>query len=304
MRLAALVVVLAGCFAPSAPTGVPCAMTAAGLACPEGQVCVVAGGSALCERMPGDPTDGSPPGDRDNDGVGDTIDNCPDRANADQGNEDGDRFGDVCDPCPPVADDNPPDADGDGVANACDPDATRADRIVLFEGFHGPLPASWDRTGAWTVTGDEVEVSAGGNNVVATLLPGVAVTALTRIAASVIVDATTTSTPDIDVVNPFGAADGVTCALAQAAGGRQLAMTELGAATTGNTTLAMAWTEGTPYVVTLDRTLARFSCEAKAQGATTRVGSTINTTFSTTAVGLRSHGITARYQWLMVITSP
>lgn len=46
-------------------------------------------------------------GDSDGDGVVDSIDNCPDHANADQSNIDGDRKGDVCDS----------DMDGDGHAN-------------------------------------------------------------------------------------------------------------------------------------------------------------------------------------------
>lgn len=43
---------------------------------------------------------GFPEPDRDNDGVPDEADNCPDQMNPQQENEDGDPFGDICDPCP------------------------------------------------------------------------------------------------------------------------------------------------------------------------------------------------------------
>ena len=49
--------------------------------------------------------------DRDNDGINNEADNCPDVANADQANLDGDAFGDVCDD----------DVDGDGQLNDDDP---------------------------------------------------------------------------------------------------------------------------------------------------------------------------------------
>jgi uncharacterized repeat protein (TIGR01451 family)/MYXO-CTERM domain-containing protein len=58
------------------------------------------------ERDPNDPTDDLPL-DRDNDGVIDPTDNCPDLANPDQVDTDGDGQGDACDP----------DDDGDGFAD-------------------------------------------------------------------------------------------------------------------------------------------------------------------------------------------
>jgi hypothetical protein len=85
--------------------------------------------------------------DSDGDGVPDSADNCPTRANPDQKNTDGDAAGDACDtdadndgvldkdaafnPLPPPQGDNCPlvanpgqaDMDGDGIGDACDPDA-------------------------------------------------------------------------------------------------------------------------------------------------------------------------------------
>lgn len=55
------------------------------------------------------------PGDRDDDGVPDGDDNCPDGPNPDQADADGDGRGDACDPCPA---DPLDDLDGDGLC--CD----------------------------------------------------------------------------------------------------------------------------------------------------------------------------------------
>ena len=73
--------------------------------------------------------------DSDNDGIVNSIDNCPSNANADQADTDADRIGDVCDSdidndgilnvpdnCKYVANHNQADADSDGVGDACDPD--------------------------------------------------------------------------------------------------------------------------------------------------------------------------------------
>lgn len=69
------------------------------------------------------------PGDIDNDGVGDTEDNCPLHANADQTDTDGDGLGDACDPNP---DDGLPDClsvldfNGDGMIGVDDVMAFKA----------------------------------------------------------------------------------------------------------------------------------------------------------------------------------
>lgn len=64
-----------------------------------------------------DPDPIEPVADRDEDGVPDEEDNCPDVANPDQLDTDLDGVGDACDPCPLDADD---DADGDGVCGDVD----------------------------------------------------------------------------------------------------------------------------------------------------------------------------------------
>jgi hypothetical protein len=73
--------------------------------------------------------------DRDDDGVPNESDNCPDLANPDQANNDGDALGDVCDNdddndgvedtvdnCPLLANTNQADADNDGIGDVCDDD--------------------------------------------------------------------------------------------------------------------------------------------------------------------------------------
>lgn len=57
--------------------------------------------------------------DTDGDGVGDTIDNCPIIANADQIDSDGDNIGDVCDNCY-LANADQIDSDDDSIGNVCD----------------------------------------------------------------------------------------------------------------------------------------------------------------------------------------
>jgi len=59
--------------------------------------------------------------DRDDDGIPDSEDNCPDVANPGQEDSDGDGVGDACDNCPTVPNPGQEDSDGDGIGDACDP---------------------------------------------------------------------------------------------------------------------------------------------------------------------------------------
>lgn len=61
-----------------------------------------------------------PPGDRDDDGVADDLDNCPTAANHNQNDGDADGFGDACDNCPEVSNADQLDTDGDGAGDVCD----------------------------------------------------------------------------------------------------------------------------------------------------------------------------------------
>lgn len=111
-----------------------------------------------------DATDANPDLDGDGDGVADTDDNCPDRANVEQYDEDGDSFGDLCDFCPHIATPGQnADADGDEVGDPCDPQPTVAtEMLVLFDGFHGDtLGSHWTANGTapWVVAGGHVAIT-------------------------------------------------------------------------------------------------------------------------------------------------
>ncbi len=102
-----------------------------------GLICVVAFATGACgddgiNTLP----DGPALEDRDADGVLDSLDNCPDDANADQVNTDGDADGDACDDdddndgildgadnCPIVANPDQANTDSDADGDACDGDA-------------------------------------------------------------------------------------------------------------------------------------------------------------------------------------
>lgn len=86
--------------------------------------------------------DTAPP-DRDNDGIADAIDNCPDDPNTDQKDLDNDSIGDVCDP----------DIDGDLLLNADDPQPLLKNIVVVNEP-PGPIASKFVSNAGWAANGN------------------------------------------------------------------------------------------------------------------------------------------------------
>lgn len=74
----------------------------------------------------------------DTDGVPDTTDNCPKKANADQADGDGDKVGDACDNCAKIKNETQADANGDGMGDACGSCANPP--VTCANGMSGPYP--------------------------------------------------------------------------------------------------------------------------------------------------------------------
>ncbi len=312
MRTVWLWPLLVACYAPSPPSGGPCAPASAGAArCPADQVCVLQGGIERCMPPGGDvspdaatvdgPVVDSPPGDRDNDGVPDATDRCPDTPDTKQYNEDGDAFGDVCDPCPVSS--NNIDGDGDGVGDDCDPNpAVGGDKIVLFEGFNGGVPMGWPATGTWGAVTGAVTVTVGANTDAFLGPPVNADATSTVIAAFVSGTNVPTSNAGFGVAHA-AQGEGVLCGLI-AENGRLLALIDID--TDGFfDTVQYAWTNQTAYITGQVRRGNGFSCySVDPQGASRNVMGNGGEVPPQAQLQLRSRGISGRFLWLLHVDSP
>ncbi len=84
-----------------------------------------------------------PEEDTDEDGIYNSMDNCPTVANPSQTDSDGDGLGDLCDNCVDIDNPDQGDADEDGLGNACDPDAD--DDGILNGSDNCPLVINLDQ---------------------------------------------------------------------------------------------------------------------------------------------------------------
>lgn len=327
-------IALAACYAPHAQTGAPCDPEQP--ACPGSQVCMRSGGgggfgytcqlpgatagsdaavsfgdaqgdASIDARLP----DGSP-GDLDGDGIADATDNCPSVYNPGQENEDGDRFGDACDPCPPIADDNPADADNDGVADACDPHPTTpGDKIVLFEGFHHGVPASWIAVGSWTAANDSVQLAAS-NDMRGSLTIAPALTGHETVSTAVTVSAVNqmydSSAGVVDVYTHYAggttAAHGVYCHVTLwrprgASPVAALGITELLSQNPFSSPFELD--VGTSYVVRMRRDGTQYGCHAETGAKTADTSDTSTLAPSPSEIGVRTNDTDATFAWVMVV---
>jgi Thrombospondin type 3 repeat len=315
---------VAACYNPHPPTGAPCSTEAP---CPISQQCIgdrcVGPNGGELDAGAADSAiavDGAVDGaidagvptlmDRDGDGVANDMDNCPDTANPDQGDEDGDLIGDACDPCP--IDPSTADPDGDGVAGICDPHPnTAGDKIVVFDGFHRPLPASWTLIGSPTQTGDDMVLSSvGGNH--ATVVPPLGMVANGMIMAAVTVSSNIASLDSaIAISQPYDpdTDDGVFCELDQSMGttaaDRFVSLYEALPADTFLGTRALPWVIGTQYRISLIRSGTNYACAFAFNGGATQTTSGMTTKAVALAkAAISVYNATASAAWILVVSSP
>lgn len=303
MKLASILALLAGCYAPSIAPGAPCDPAIDN--CPTGQTCQLDGVDHRC-LPPGavaDAADDAPdagPNDPDGDGIASTTDNCPAIANPTQHDEDADGVGDVCDLCP-VSPENA-DSDGDRVGDSCDPRPGLAgDSYVLFEPFAQALPPGWTTSvGTWTVANDELQVTSSAG-MVSSVRTNVPATARMMAVASVVADQTHSAPSSIGIVLPYAGmlgGGGVLCALFRAADAtRSLALYDLAPdLVIGSDPLS--WVEGTPYVLAAVRADTSYQC---VNVPTDVAVGTSTTMVAGPTIGVRSEGVAGRFQWLMIV---
>lgn len=309
--LGLLALVLAACFNPTVPRGVPCGTVER--ACPQGQACV----AGVCGGPRGgdvdaavDATPDARPGDRDGDGFNDAIDNCRDLPNPDQGDEDKDGVGDDCDPCPIDADNTDPDVDG--VAGLCDPHPTvPGDKIVIFDGFHRALKTTWQQVIGTVATPDDDAVITGAANSRAALVAPATDFGNGMIMARVIVDQTfNASRTGLTVGLPYNpdTDKGILCQLhAPNPGsmtGREVSLFD-SLANQEQANNPLVWQLATPYRLTMLRAGTSYQCSATDDNAVVKAAN--NGTGSTpmqSEVALVASGTSARVAWVLVVSSP
>jgi len=89
--------------------------------------------------------------DSDDDGIADSIDNCPLTANLDQADEDSDGDGDACDNCLGLSNPDQLDTDGDSIGDACDPFPEDADIGASLTQCRADLTAANDSLATATI---------------------------------------------------------------------------------------------------------------------------------------------------------
>lgn len=246
-------------------------------------------------------------GDLDGDGIQNSKDFCNHLAGG-AFDEDRDGIGDDCDACPIAPPEDDPDPDGDAVDSPCDPDPTEAgDQIVAFSGFNdGAVPAGWTATSGWQFVGGEAiatTVDAVNNEVLVAPLPlvsrNVAVFSEYRIDA---IDPASSNRAGVVAVDqrPAGGTD-VTCAGNRSADVDSLILdTTLNAATRMFAEEEDLFDPADLYRLTLAINNASAGCALKSGPLTGAITADTNGEFVNQG-GLTAKGVTARFQYLLVI---
>jgi hypothetical protein len=242
--------------------------------------------------------------DRDHDGIDDAIDNCPDVANVSQVDEDGDGLGDVCDPCPPFADNH--DSDGDGLGDACDPDPMVAgDQLVAFEGFSDPLSASWTVQGTFTMNGGQGVLSAADSTTSLLTRPSPA-GARVQLRASFVIDSITATGLNLGAISLIermqpNTDKSINCQLAGLADGTQESLRIFDTASSAVVTTAnYGFTPGQTKELRFGRDGTSYTCNV----VTGSVSGADTFAPASPRIGLRVRGAVARWDWVMLVTSP
>jgi hypothetical protein len=313
-----VVVAVAGCFSPAPAANLPCAPDNGGPRCPGGLVCTVVGGVELCvdpvssdASPPGDAppdarVDGSPDVDSDLDGIDDSLDNCPSVGNPQQWDEDTDGLGDDCDRCPAFADAADPDADGDGVGDRCDPHAgTSGEQIFLFEGFHEGIPATWRLFGSFSSDADDAlgTAVAGGHS---TLRIPVSPVGEEMIASSAtLIDKVGNGMRSVGVVlrHQQNSDMAIECRVFQPPASP---FTRYGIYDTSTSTVVAddshGFAIGETYAMIETRSGTDYNC--RVTNADAELVGSAPLTASSPEVGLRIESATARFHWVLVVTTP
>lgn len=334
MRWGVLVGVLAGCYSPTYTPGSPCSVEVGcpgDLVCdpsqPGGPTCMLPGSEGRPDATVDGPPDDAPDApidaegffdapsdadlDRDDDGVLDVNDNCPDVGNPLQRDEDSDGTGNDCDLCPhlPAAQ---LDTDGDGVGNDCDP-GPEQHAILLFEPFDDlTLPGTLTPrpVDAWTLDDGTVTVNLDGTNL-GTMLTTVPTNRKLTVVTALTIDnlnaGTAANGRTFGVSNRSNATDeaGNSCVVLSrlSDNSSRLSIVEVGS----NTAIANLDIEpiqvGQRYLVRATELANNMLQCASVRGALVH-DLTAAQSGQDSFVGLRMRGGAATYEYLLVIAGP
>ncbi len=317
--IAFVLIALAACYAPTAPSGAPCASNGSAR-CPSGQACALVDGTELCvrpdevpvvdapsldpdARLPND----APADDLDVDGIPNAKDNCPLTANATQRDHDGDERGDACDGCPHLPAAAPLDADQDGVEDACDPHPmTGGDRIARFEDFIDPLPMDWRVNGPWRIDAGQLVIEADSVSRSSLAAPGMAPASATVIVQITPLDTSPLLSSGVGIAIPLDRADvdeGIGCQLMFSSGDPRLGLVDY-RQNQALSSRGFNWDVGRSYLLTLTREASSYVCSATgAVGGSESVTATRALDVPQPTLGIRTRAVSATFEYLLVIES-